>query len=84
MGPSCIFELSGMVYNDKAAAKAECTFAHFNVTQFYVKYEINLMMTLEIQPVILRLSRKAVEFLDAYSTKEFLKINNIILQFKKS
>lgn len=35
-------------YNDKEAAKAECTFAHFNVTQFYVKYEIDLMMTLEI------------------------------------
>lgn len=45
MGSSCIFELS---YNDKEAAKVECTFARFNVTQFYVKCEINLMMTLEI------------------------------------
>lgn len=68
--------------NDKEAAKAECTFAHFNVTEFNVKYEINLMMTLEIQPVILRLSRKAKEFLDTCSNKEVLKINKRILQLK--
>ena len=63
-------------------AKAECTFAHFNVTQFYVKHEINLMMTLEIQPVILRLSRKAMEFLDTCSTKEVSKRNKMTLQLK--
>lgn len=71
-------------FNGKEAAKAECTFAHFNVTQFYVKYEINLMMTLEIYPVILRLPGKTAEFLDAHYDKKVLKRYKIILQCKKS
>jgi len=40
------------------------------------------MMTLEIQPVILRLSRKAMEFLDTCSTKEVSKRNKMTLQLK--
>lgn len=35
-------------YNDKEAAKAESTSAHFSATQFYAKQEIHLMKTLEI------------------------------------
>lgn len=64
--------------------KQPSTFVHFNITQFYVKYEIDLITTLEIQPVILRVLRKAVGFLDTCSSKEVLKGNKIILQLKNS
>lgn len=44
------------------------------MAQFYLKYEINLMkIELEIKPVILRLSRKAMKFLGNCSIQEVLK-----------
>lgn len=60
-------------YSDKEAAKSEHTL-HNLMAQFYLKYEINLMkIELEIKPVILRLSRKAMKFLGNCSIQEVLK-----------
>lgn len=53
------------------------------MAQFYLKCEINLMkIELEIKPVILRLSRKAMKFLGNCSIQEVLKWNKVSFQLK--
>lgn len=71
LGASAVYWICQVCsYNNKEAAKTKNTLTQL-MPQFYVKYEINLVKTeLEIKPVMLRLSRKAVKFLGTCSVQE--------------